>query len=729
MAAQRQQRGTAMRPVRLAGRLAMRQALSSALLALALGIGFSVLQVKRDFTETTAAEQREIAQMLAVMREPAVQAAYQLSEPAAAVVVHGALSFAPVIEASLRNDFGETLARGRHDVISPADDVWWARFVEPTHAYTLPLEHGAAKKRVGELRVVTSQGPRVERFLQGMWRELGLSILRSLIIVLALSVLFYRTLTRPLTAIARRIRGGPPIEGDAARSQAARRDEIGEIAAAFERYEREARERALSLEASAAALTASEARYRRVVETALEGVWQIDAQGRTTLANEAMAQMLGTTVPEMVGRSLFDFMDGAGRQTAEQLLRRRLGGSSERHDFRFVRADGSELWAELSTCPITGPDGQVAGALAMVTDATERRRRDEELRAGNAQLRAMVGHLERHNHDMAQIAELNELLQSARSEPEAFDVIRSAGERLFPEGSGGLSITAHDGEMMRVGQWGSPAWVPPHFARSDCWAIRRGGPHVQSPERGVRCIHHPGDPIGNLVCTPLYVEGELLGVLHTADGGCGSLRDEALRQRVEIFGEVIKLGLSNLRLRESLREQALRDALTGLPNRRLFDETLRRELARSNRSGHALTLASIDVDKFKQFNDSHGHDVGDQVLRWVATTLTHSIRSGDLACRYGGDEFLCLMVDMSADEARARFEHLLEHARSDLDPALGARVGRVGLTVGLACAPACAADAAGLLRAADAALYAAKARGGRCVEVAVPAVQAEAASS
>jgi len=712
-----------MRRVPLAGRLAVRQALSSALLALALGIGFSALQVTRDFTETTAAEQREIAQVLAVLREPAVQAAYQLSEPAAEVVVQGALSFTQVIEARLRNDFGETLAHRRKDVAAPPADVWWARFVEPTNAYTLPLEYGAAKKRVGELRVITSQGPRVEHFLQGVWRELGLSILRSLIIVLALSVLFYGTLTRPLTAIARRIRSGPATPGepdDAARAQTDRQDEIGEIASAFERYEREARERTLSLEASAAALAASEARYRRVVETALEGVWQIDAQGRTTLANEAMAQMLGTTAAEMVGRPLFDFMDDEGRQAAAQLLRRRLGGSSERHEFRFVRADGSELWAELSTCPITGPDGQIAGALAMVTDATERRRRNEELRAGNAQLRAMVGNLERHSHDMAQIAELNELLQSARSEPEAFDVIRSAGQRLFAEGSGGLSITGHDGEMVRVGQWGTPAWVPPHFSRGDCWAIRRGGPHVQAPERGVKCMHHPGDPIGNLVCTPLYVDGALLGVLHTADGGSGAPRDETLRQRIEIFGEVIKLGLSNLRLRESLREQALRDALTGLPNRRLFDETLPRELARSSRSGHALTLASIDVDKFKQFNDTHGHDVGDRVLRWMANTLTHSIRSGDMACRYGGDEFLCLLVDMSAEEARERFERLMVEARSDLDPELGARVGRVGFTVGLASAPDCATDAAALLRAADAALYAAKARGGRCVEVAAP---------
>lgn len=702
------------------GRLAIRQALLAATIGLALGIAFSAIGLVREFHESAEVERQALERMLAVLRDPAAQASYHLNDQAAADVVRGALAFEPAREAVLRNDFGETLAQGRNDALPGSADAWWTRFVAPTQELALPLEYGPARKRVGELRVVAAQGPRVERFLKTVWRDLALSILRSLIVALALGVLFYATLTRPLAAIAARIRSGPAAEGGRPIAGVGRSDEIGEIAAAFDRYEREARERARSLEASAAALAASELRYRRIVETAGEGVWQLDEAGTTILANEAMAHMLGTTTDALVGRSIFDFVGDVDRHAVEDSLRRRHDGGSARRELRFRRSDGGELWAEVSSCPIAEADGRHAGALAMVTDATDRRRRDDELRATNARLREMVGDLERHKQDMAQIAELNELLQSARTEADAFDVIRAVGGRLFAEGSGALSIAGAGGEMQRVGTWGAQAWVPPRYSRDVCWAVRRGAPHLQSPEHGVRCTHDPGGAAGNLLCTPLYVEGKLIGLLHVADGSAGTLLDDTLRQRVEIFGEVIKLGLSNLRLRDDLREQAVRDPLTGLPNRRLFDEELPRELARSLRSGGSLTVAVVDVDRFKHFNDAYGHDAGDRVLCAVAAKIRRGIRAGDIACRYGGDEFVVLLPDATAAEAKARFDKLLaDHEAGDgLDPE--AMPERVTFTIGLASAPECGRDPATLLRAADAALYIAKARGGFDVEVAVP---------
>ena len=702
-------------------RLAFRHAVLAAVLGVAIGAAFSLLQVGIDYRESVEAERREILQMLEVIREPAAQASYNLNTEAAEVVVHGALSYVPVQSARLVSDFGETLAQGAHDPkLAPGADAWWTRFVPPTQTYSLPLEFGTAFKRVGELTVVTAQAPRVERFIQGALHDMGVNVWRAVTVALALGVLSYLTLTRPLTAIARRIAlAAAGQNGSEPLAEASRQDEIGEIAAAFERYEREACERAGKLQASARALAASELRYRRIVETAGEGVWQVDSQGITTLANLAMARMLGTTPDLLVGRSLRDFIDPDEHGQTQPLLHQRPSADGERQAIRLLCADGHSVWAEVSTCAIADAEGVPTGTLAMVTDATDRRRRDAELRATNARLTSMVADLERHKSDMAQIAELNELLQSARTEAEAFGVIRTAAARLFDDAGGGFAVVGEGDEMVVVGAWGATGGLASSYRRGDCWAVRRGGPHLHSPEHGIRCGHQAQAQTSMTQCTPLYVEGELLGVLHLHADGDGLACCESVQQRVEVFGEVVKLGLSNLRLRDSLREQALRDELTGLPNRRLFDATLPRELARCLRASQPLTVAVIDVDHFKRFNDQYGHDAGDLVLRVVAQTLGRAIRASDMACRYGGDEFMCLLPGMAATDAALRFERALRRlAQAPRHAPLQGET--VTFTVGLASAPDCGTDPANLTRAADAALYVAKEKGRNRVEVSGP---------
>jgi diguanylate cyclase (GGDEF)-like protein/PAS domain S-box-containing protein len=129
------------------------------------------------------------------------------------------------------------------------------------------------------------------------------------------------------------------------------------------------------------ALRDSEARYRNIVETAQEGIWQIDADSRTLFVNRTMARILGYTVAEMQGRPLFDFMDDDGRAIAARNVERRKQGIAEQHEFRFRHKDGSEVWVEMTTTPLLDDQGRYTGALAMVTDITERRRADQALRA------------------------------------------------------------------------------------------------------------------------------------------------------------------------------------------------------------------------------------------------------------------------------------------------------------------------------------------------------------
>jgi len=163
-------------------------------------------------------------------------------------------------------------------------------------------------------------------------------------------------------------------------------------------------------------------------------------------------------------------------------------------------------------------------------------------------------------------------------------------------------------------------------------------------------------------------------------------------------------------LQGQLHEQANRDPLTGLYNRRYLDSTLERELARCKREGQPLSLMLIDIDHFKQINDTYGHQAGDAVLKQLATLLTEQARAADVPCRFGGEEFLLLLPNMPQNVALERAEQW----RSDFAAttiAFGEFRMQVTLSCGIATYPGHGISAAALIRCADHALYRAKTEG------------------
>jgi diguanylate cyclase (GGDEF)-like protein/PAS domain S-box-containing protein len=165
-------------------------------------------------------------------------------------------------------------------------------------------------------------------------------------------------------------------------------------------------------------------------------------------------------------------------------------------------------------------------------------------------------------------------------------------------------------------------------------------------------------------------------------------------------------------LRRELREQAIRDPLTGLFNRRFLEETLNHEIARSRRAHCPLGVVMFDVDNFKQLNDRFGHATGDWVLRWVGNLLASKIRSQDVACRLGGDEFVVILPETSLAGASQKANHLLKRLRSLKSPDLELQLPQVEFSMGVSAFPTHGATGAELLRSADTALYRAKEQGG-----------------
>ena len=212
------------------------------------------------------------------------------------------------------------------------------------------------------------------------------------------------------------------------------------------------------------------------------------------------------------------------------------------------------------------------------------------------------------------------------------------------------------------------------------------------------------------MCIPLLTQGEVFGVFHVASSLAEDLQDIWSVVRVaKATAKGIELAMSKIRLRERLREQAFRDPLTDLYNRRYMEESLQRELKRARRSRTPISMLVVDVDHFKRLNDSRGHDAGDEVLRRLAEAFTASIRDSDIACRYGGEEFTLVLPDCDAKVAARKADRIRRRVEELVVPYGDAEIQNVTVSIGVATTGGDDGwSGRDLFRAADRALYAAK---------------------
>lgn len=329
--------------------------------------------------------------------------------------------------------------------------------------------------------------------------------------------------------------------------------------------------------------------------------------------------------------------------------------------------------------------------------------------------------------DMAFLSEVGQLFQACRTVEEVCHVARNRLRSLSPKLSGGLYLMNEDSEYLEnVMTWGQMTQGNELFAPQDCWGFRCGRPHlVGRDDEAITCSHVKAQKGDRHLCLPLMAQGEALGILYfRAELSRGSRARNHLLfspERLHFYhsiSESLSLAIANIRLRESLRSQAIRDPLTGLFNRRYFEETLRRELNRAERDGKPLSLVMLDIDHFKKLNDTFGHDAGDTALKIVGEILGRRTRAGDVACRYGGEEFALVFPGMPANVASARVENLRAQIESQDIYFHGRALGEVTVSAGVAIYPEHAGDMESLIHAADNALYKSKEAGRNRVTIA-----------
>jgi diguanylate cyclase (GGDEF)-like protein/PAS domain S-box-containing protein len=475
-------------------------------------------------------------------------------------------------------------------------------------------------------------------------------------------------------------------------------------------------------------LQESESRFRGICSGALDGIICIDQEGKATVFNYAAEKMLGCKSEEIIGNELQGVLVPTRYQSLyrEGLEKFRASGDApifgKTFELMATKGDGSEVPIELSISSVRIDDSWQA--IGVIRDITERKKIDQKLQQNeqalrdehnrmtqtNERLSLQSAEMERHAVQMELLTQMEEYLQICSSEEEAQSMIAKFGEALSPQSCGAVYRFQDSKDWLATaGHWGEHMVDQGPFVHSDCWALRRGQPHSFSKTApGPRCAHVPEAATSSL-CVPLVLLGEVLGLVNINWHENQSLLEDE-RLVIRMTG-VAALALGNLRLRKQLLELSIRDPLTGLFNRRYMEEFFVRELIKARRDKSSLSVFMLDIDHFKQFNDTFGHEAGDAVLRDFGIFLRSRLRESDISCRYGGEEFIVLLPNCSSDIAYQRANDL-RNAVKQMQVHCGDQILPViNVSIGLATFPLVGANLEDLVRAADAALYQAKEQG------------------
>lgn len=458
-----------------------------------------------------------------------------------------------------------------------------------------------------------------------------------------------------------------------------------------------------------------------------------DTQKRYLVVNKAAARWLGATRgEEMIGFTSNEFLEGA---TAEQTamdddIVLSTGKTVVNPKIEMVNRTTHDMeWRSNTKVPLRGTDGQINGLVGISHDITREKKIEDALQKANERLKQNIASLEQSTHDQERLNKMIDLLQACQDTEEACLVIADQLIKFFPEDSGSIYLVNSSRNLLSRGvSWGAPIGDPAYFTPDDCWGMRRGRLHIVEENfssnletsHSLICRHiiPPADPTDYL-CLPLVAQGEALGLLHLrhtispdeAAKKTAPWYDQVKRQRINTIVDSISLVLANLVLTASLRQQSIRDPLTGMFNRRYMEETLEREIMRAARNQEPLGVIMLDIDHFKTFNDTYGHQAGDAVFRSLGVFFGAHIRGEDVACRYGGEEFLLLLPGSSLENTRKRAEELREKVHF-LDVTYESKLlPQITLSFGVSAYPQHGETADELIQNADQALYRAKAEG------------------
>lgn len=381
-------------------------------------------------------------------------------------------------------------------------------------------------------------------------------------------------------------------------------------------------------------------------------------------------------------------------------------------EYQLRRYDGEYRWILDTGEPRYDNNGCFAGYIGSSQDITERKLAEKALQNSFAELN-------RHDRENTLLGEMNSCLQVCRTLEETYPVISLYAKCLFSDHPGLICVINNSRSLVEtIVEWGSSHDSETVFNIEDCWSLRQGKPHhVADPQEALCCWHVKNDATTGYLCLPMTAYGETRGIIHLQfpNQKVGDIEQDKTFERVKNLAanlaNQVALTLTNLKLREALQHQSVRDPLTQLFNRRYLIETMERELARAKRNQVSIGLIVIDVDHFKSYNDTYGHDAGDAVLRVFGEFLKKEMRREDIPCRYGGEEFVMVLPGIDEKTLLNRCNDIRTKAKLLLVEHRNKKLGTITISLGAALYPLHGETPDELITAADKAMYQAKKQG------------------
>lgn len=456
-------------------------------------------------------------------------------------------------------------------------------------------------------------------------------------------------------------------------------------------------------------------RLKKIIESASDMIAAFDKDQRFITFNEAYQREFKRLFDKSISinMSLEEAFDDVpeNKKKLVQTWKESLQRDEETKNIE-VNTEQEKIIYEMTSKLIQNGDNEIKGVVHSVRNITKRVQEHTELQESYEKLANGMKELQKKNEQITLLVEMSDIMLACGSQEELSYVMAKYSQRLLQFSSGYLFIMHPSKNYLeKAASWGNPQPHDLTFTPEQCWAIRLGRIHYAGSSRiELMCSHtmFAEQPELSLLCVPLMAQNDIYGLLYLE---VGLEFDENQQLLITAFAELTALALANVRLRENLRYQSIRDPLTGLYNRRYLEDFLFKQLHQAERTKASFAILMLDLDHFKKINDTFGHDAGDLVLKELGQILNSDIRLGDIAARYGGEEFVLLLYDIDAQAAKMKAENL-RSAISNLQVKYGAQpVGQITASIGISVYPDDAKSPAEVIEAADKALYQAKNKG------------------